>query len=102
MKILINTCYGGFSVSKKLYEALGLVWEDYGYLENKDFDIVKDHPSVYRSHPRLIEAVETLGLEASSGPYVQLKIVEIPDNISWYLNDYDGIESIHETHRSWN
>ena len=29
------------------------------------------------------------------------KIIEIPDDIEWEIDNYDGIESIHEKHRSW-
>ena len=26
---------------------------------------------------------------------------EIPDDVEWEIDDYDGIETIHEVHRSW-
>ena len=31
----------------------------------------------------------------------ELAIVEIPDGIEWEIDDYDGIETIAETHRTW-
>ncbi len=31
----------------------------------------------------------------------KLQIVSIPDGVSFYIDDYDGMESIHEDHRSW-
>ena len=34
MKIAINTCYGGFSISKEAYEFLDLEWDGYGYAFN--------------------------------------------------------------------
>lgn len=53
-----------------------------------------------RTHPDLIEVIETLG-EESWGEYAELKIVEIPDDIEWSIDEYDGVETIHEAHRSW-
>lgn len=30
-----------------------------------------------------------------------IKLVEIPNNIEWYINNDDNYESIHEKHRVW-
>ena len=54
----------------------------------------------FRSHPDLLAVVEKLGAKASS-QLGKLEIVEIPDNIEWDIDDYDGMESIHERHRCW-
>ncbi len=53
-----------------------------------------------RNHPLVVRVVEELGKEAD-GPHAELSVVEIPDGIAWELDEYDGIESVHETHRSW-
>lgn len=53
-----------------------------------------------RTDPLLIEIVEILGKEAN-GDCAELKVVEIPDNISYEIDDYDGIETIEETHNTW-
>lgn len=53
-----------------------------------------------RSHPLVIRVVEELGAEAN-GRYAELKIVEIPDDISYEITDYDGIEHVAQTHRTW-
>lgn len=53
-----------------------------------------------RTHPDLIELVETLGKKANSR-LSELEIVEVPDGIQWEINDYYGIEAIEEQHRSW-
>lgn len=53
-----------------------------------------------RTDKTLIEVVEELGAEAN-GWAAKLKIVEIPDDVDWYIHDYDGLESIYEKHRSW-
>jgi hypothetical protein len=44
--------------------------------------------------------VEQLG-ETSWGTHSQLKVVEIPNDVNWFISDYDGIETIHEQHRQW-
>jgi len=102
MKIAINICYGGFSLSRAAYEHMGLAWDGYGYLENEHFpDIPESAPeTAYRAHPKLIAAIEELGIDAN-GQLSSLRIVEIPDNIHWHIRDYDGAESIHEDHRVW-
>lgn len=53
-----------------------------------------------RTDKDLISVVETMG-EESNSMFANLKIVEIPDGISWEIDEYDGIEKINETHNSW-
>lgn len=56
--------------------------------------------SLERTDPILIEVVEALGKEAN-GDCAELKVVETPDNIDYKIDEYDGIESISETHNTW-
>lgn len=53
-----------------------------------------------RAHPLVVRVVEELG-ERASGRFAKLRIVEIPDDIEWEIDDYDGMESVSECHRSW-
>ena len=92
MKIAINKCYGGFGLSKKAYEFLGMEWDGYGL----DFN---SHEK--RNNPKLIECIETLGSYVASGECAEIKIVEIPDDVSWEIEEYDGIEWVAESHRIW-
>lgn len=101
MKIAINTCYGGFSVSPAVYEKLGLKWDGYGFIGNKALGIESNDYLQYRSCPALIEAIEAVGEEAASGFLAEIKIVEIPDDVEWEIQGYDGNETVHERHRSW-
>lgn len=55
---------------------------------------------IRRDDPDLIKVVEKLGDTANS-KYSKLKIVEIPDGINWEVEEYDGIEWIAESHRTW-
>jgi hypothetical protein len=57
----------------------------------------KDVP---RDDPELVKVVEELG-DAANGRFAQLEVVEIPADVDWFIDEYDGSESIHEKHRSW-
>ncbi|NIX57645.1 MAG: hypothetical protein GWN14_17410, partial [candidate division Zixibacteria bacterium] len=52
-----------------------------------------------RTDPDLVEVVENLG-RAANGPHACLKIVEIPDDVDWEIDEYDGNEHIAEKHRT--
>ena len=53
-----------------------------------------------RDHPKLIECIEKFK-EKANGEYAKLAVVEVPDGADWEIDEYDGVESIHEKHRSW-
>ena len=89
MKDVINKCYGGFGLSEKAYKYLGREWDGYGYGFRDD-----------RTNPELIECIESIGEEAN-GRYADLKVVEIPDDVEWEIEEYDGIEWVSEKHRTW-
>lgn len=101
MKIAINKCWGGFVLSKQVYDEMGIKWDGYGYLTNEDLEISSDNYNAYRSDKRLIKAIEKIGNKESSGDLAKIVIVEIPDGIDFEIENYDGMESIHEKHRSW-
>ena len=35
------------------------------------------------------------------GQFSELKIVEVPDDVNWYIEEYDGMEHVAERHRTW-
>lgn len=116
MKIAINKCFGGFSLSDEAHEmlvSLGVKlyenWEELEARENKDeawvvkagpYSLGKYANSIERTDERLINVIETLGKKAS-GMCGNVKVISIPDNIDYEIDDYDGMETIHEKHRSW-
>lgn len=58
------------------------------------------HFELDRDDPDLIQVVKELGEEAN-GEHAKLKIVEVPDGVDWYVDEYDGQETVEEVHRSW-
>lgn len=153
MKIVINNCFGGFSLSplglKRWAELNGLechfykggISDQYEKIEEPDNnffwtaattsdvavlnkykavtdkwhqmnEVEKDeHNRTYdnlylssrnieRTDRSLIRTIEELG-EIANGRCANLKVVEIPDDVDWELQEYDGNEWIAEKHRTW-
>jgi len=48
----------------------------------------------------LIAVIEELGEEAN-GRCAEIAIVEIPDDVEWEVDEYDGKEWVAEIHRTW-
>jgi hypothetical protein len=71
------------------YDKFKSVWEE----------IVIECPD-NRSDPLLIQVIEELA-DKASGPCSSLKIVEVPDDIKWEIQEYDGKEWVAEAHRTW-
>jgi hypothetical protein len=121
VKVVINSCFGGFSISRKavekmrewgneyaLYETLpGERWKDTG--EINDGGLLSRWDSYYlrgeagqipRNDPHLVRVVEELGKDAN-GACAKLKIVEIPDDVEWEIAEYDGSEHVAQVHQTW-
>jgi hypothetical protein len=99
MKVVINTVHGGFGLSDKAMlelerrSTVKLLRTDSGiYIENEDDEL--------RSNPELVKIVEEMG-EDSFGDYAQLEIIEVPDDVKWHIESYDGSEWVAENHRTW-
>lgn len=59
----------------------------------------RDH-DLARDDPVLVQVVRELG-EAAAGRHAELKIVEIPADVEWEIDEYDGLEWVAEKHRTW-
>jgi len=53
-----------------------------------------------RADPDLVKVVEELGDQAN-GRCADLKIVSIPDDIEYQIQEYDGLEHIAQKHETW-
>ena len=91
-KIVINSQYGGFSLSDKARNL-------YCQKVNENPDLLFDF-NIPRDDPALVEIVEEL-LDEANGLCANLKVVEIPDDVDWIVCEYDGNEWIAEKHRTW-
>jgi len=90
--VVINTCYGGFGLSDRAreeYRKLAGITDPSWY----DREVARDDPY-------LVKIVKELGMGAN-GSHANLKIVEIPGDISWHVEEYDGNEWVAEDHRTW-
>lgn len=85
MEVAINNNFGMFELSGEVIECLGEDWEGWELSKNE-----------FRSHPKLIEYIKKF---KHSNP--DISIIDIPDDVEWYIDEYDGLETIHETHRIW-
>lgn len=129
MKVVINACFGGFSLSfagvKRYAEIKGLTLYPYrDHISMKHFQSMDEDMLVHwsteptpdgsakhngeywscyaiaRDDPALVQVVEEMGAKAD-GSCAELRVVEIPDDVEWEIDEYDGFESVHEKHRSW-
>ena len=92
-KIVINAAYGGFGLSD-------LAMRRYAEIKKiEDVDTIHIY-DICRADSALVQVVEELG-EESFDTYAELKIVEIPEDVDWYIHEYDGLEHVAERHRTW-
>lgn len=89
-KIVINACFGGYSLSKAA--------EDWFRLKFGEEVDPYDRP---RDCKKLVHCVQLLGSKEASGAYAELKIVEVPDGIKWEIEEYDGREHVAQVHETW-
>ena len=112
-KVVINKCHGGFGLSDdavmRYGELAGLnlvkTTSKYGSsLFYKEARVDNEHffyaNHLERDDKYLVQVVEELE-HMANGDYADLKVVEIPDGVEWYIDEYDGFEHIAETHRTW-
>jgi len=116
IEVVINNCYGGFSLSRKAFLALrklkqpdALKEPDYG--EKYEDGSVRQSmgnlegtgsfcSGIKRNDPLFLRVVRRLGKKANGG-CSSLKIIKIPAGVKWHVEEYDGNEWVAEDHRQW-
>ena len=112
-EIVINRCYGGFGLSRVAFLRLrelgcqtALEEPDWGEEcsdgsgPRKQCNMDAFGKDVPRDDALLVRVVKDLG-ERASGPLSHLKIISIPGDVEWEINDHDGVEWVAEQHRTW-
>lgn len=114
MKIVINDCYGGFGLSNLAIEKYASIKDidlearkakapffddqiEYYYTGTENMFSYRD---IARNDSVLVQVVEELGVNANDWGS-ELKIVDIPEDVKWQIDEYDGIEWVAEQHRTW-
>jgi len=125
-KIVINRQFGGFGLSEEAFEWLiknkgwkVTIYNKKGNYADETAQIIDCHSGGnekyslilpkydftnsdgVRDNPDVLEVVEKLGTKKASGKHAELKIVEIPNDVEWDIEEYDGVEWISEKHRTW-
>ena len=114
MKVVINKCHGGFGLSRaaflKLREMgnadaleepdIGEYFSDGSGPRKAMAGLESFVSDIRRDDPQLVAVVEEMG-EKASAPLAKLRVVEIPDGVDGYVDEYDGMETIAEAHRCW-
>lgn len=112
MKVVINRCYGGFSISRLAVETMRdlgdaeskaevLKGETYPYGRKEDYDYGGYGRGIRRDNQILVSVVEKLG-DHANGSCANLKVVEIPDGVQWEIDDHYGMEKVVESgRREW-
>ena len=91
-KIVISKSYGWYGLSNLAVNRLSEVAER-PFTKSEAEELCRDDED-------LVKVVETLG-KGADGPFAKLKIVEIPDDVEWQIDEYDGNEWVSEKHRVW-
>ena len=89
MKVVINACFGGFSVSENFFKEYNIP-----YKKSKWGSVYPTTEIDYRTDPRLIEYIEKHGSEKASGSCAHLIVEEVPKGTAFMIDEYDGNESI--------
>lgn len=116
MKVVINRCYGGFGLSHEATmryielsgqdirpaDAGNKVFREYDYYVNgiEDHDHYWWDKNIDRTDPALVQVVEEMGEKANSR-FSTLVVIDVPDDVEWYIEEYDGSEWVAEKHRTW-
>jgi hypothetical protein len=56
--------------------------------------------NIARDDPALVQVVKELDT-AANGSHAELKVVSVPADVEWEIDEYDGLEWVAEKHRTW-
>jgi hypothetical protein len=91
-KVVINACHGGFGLSA----AAESKYKELAEITDPNFH----NRLIPRDDEHLVAVVELMGTDADNR-FSELKIVDVPDDVNWCIEEYDGKEWVAERHRTW-
>jgi len=112
--VVINSEHGGFGISRAAELAyLERTGTAYTFQDREDraatlskgqYIMVNDQywdgRTIKRDDPVLVDIVREMG-EAADGDFTSLRVVELPADVDWIIEEYDGREWVAERHRTW-
>lgn len=115
MQVVINSDYGGFGLSNEAMQFIASR-KGWNYQVTDSYERWWEPPidsqecavfghqiwdvDLPRTDSDLVQCVELLG-DRSWGRNAELKVVEVPDEVEWHIQEHDGREWIAEDHRVW-
>ena len=112
---MINRCHGGFGLSWDAQVAyLDRAGIAYTLEDRESRDDTQRHGQriklasgnpfydreIQRDDPILVALVKEMGEEVN-GSFANLRVVKIPGDVEWHIDEYDGLEWVAENHRTW-
>ena len=104
-RILISVSHGGFGLGDQAFEwliknrgwTLGVHYEknDYLYDESLYSSLIS-----IRENEDVFDCFDAIG-DKINKKWSKLQVVEIPEDVDYTIEDYDGSEWIAEKHRTW-
>lgn len=95
MKVIINRSHSPVEFSEEILVE---------YHSRTGIDFLQNG-SGWRTDVVMCSLVEEFGSAANGkyewGGFADLKVVEIPDDVKWVIEEYDGVEWVSEVHRTW-
>jgi hypothetical protein len=112
--VVINSEHGGFSISRVAELAyLERTGTPHTFQDREDraatlskgqYIMVNDQywdgRTIKRDDPVLVDIVREMR-EAANGDFASLRVVELPADVDWIIEEYDGQEWVAERHRTW-
>jgi hypothetical protein len=113
--IVINRCHGGFGLSWDAqiayldragiaYTLVDRVSRDDTQRFGQEIKLVSGDTwydrQIERDDPVLVALVREMG-EAVNSEFANLRVVKVPGDVEWEIEEYDGLEWVAEQHRTW-
>ena len=97
-KIVINKCFGGFALSEARLVRYAILRGVTTHPDDEEFPIQQWW--IPRDDPDLVSVVQQIP-EDEGIVGTDLRVIEIPDDVEWQIEEWDGSEFIVDKNRIW-